>query len=369
MRKLLRKCLPGLLLSVGLAAPALAVDATVGPVNVAIGGYVKLDTIWTNKMVDNAAGPTAVPVDNPSKNHNNFLMDARESRLNFTGTTTVEGVKLKGFIEGDFYGTWDGNEILRLRHAYLNADFGNGFSVLAGKAWSNSMPLNVWPPETIDFNGPAAQMFARLPQLRVTYDVPAAKFAVAGSIESSAESDRALPLFTARTTWSPGPAIIEATAIATQNRDIDGEDEEKEFAWGATLSGQVTLGPVTGYAHVQRLSGLNATLGNWDFADTAGSGSDFANIKATGVEAGASCGFGSTTFNAVFGLNRADNSTEQLKGSDSFRYLETFHVNVIQALWKDKVRVGLEYQFARGKYFNDDTGNYSRVQAGVWYNF
>ncbi|HWP35532.1 MAG TPA: hypothetical protein VNM66_08045 [Thermodesulfobacteriota bacterium] len=68
-----------------------------------------------------------------------FLLEARESRLDVTGTGEVVGVKVRGFVEADFF-TGEGDRFttnsrgLRLRHAYGEATLPEGSPSSPGRA-------------------------------------------------------------------------------------------------------------------------------------------------------------------------------------------------------------------------------------------
>ena len=105
-----------------------------GDTTFSVGGYVKAEGVFAS----------------PDKGESDFEGNARESRINFTTTTLVDNRKLKGFIEGDFYGDYaSGGSNLRLRHAYLQVD-----NVTVGKTW-NGQFFAVAPrlTEQLDFWG------------------------------------------------------------------------------------------------------------------------------------------------------------------------------------------------------------------------
>jgi hypothetical protein len=143
--------------------------------SVTLGGYVKLDAVFSNPSsgVDSTADlflqPNAIPV-GPSagdNEHNQVKFGARESRLFAKTSTPTSWGDLVKYIEGDFYGA-DGNESVsnssgpRLRHAY-----GSLGHLLAGQTWTNFMYVPSLP-ETLDFGGPVGQIFNRQAQLRWT---------------------------------------------------------------------------------------------------------------------------------------------------------------------------------------------------------
>ena len=143
---------------------------------VSVSGYVKLDVQYSDKIFGGgfpSPGVAATPLDtNKEADNNQTLLDARQSRIRATFDDTVGGVKMSGKIEGDFF-TGDGNALtsnsrhLRLRFAYARADHPSGFFLLAGQNWSLYMNDTIASPNLVDFNGPAGQIFARQPQIRV----------------------------------------------------------------------------------------------------------------------------------------------------------------------------------------------------------
>src|SRR4051812_24357844 len=143
--------------------------------SVTLGGYVKLDAVFTNpsagvgSTADLFLQPGTIPVGPGAgdNEHNQVKFGARESRLFVKTSTPTSLGDLVTYVEGDFYGA-DGNESVsnsngpRLRHAY-----GSLGHLLAGQTWSNFMFVPSLP-ETLDFGGPAAQIFDRQAQVRWT---------------------------------------------------------------------------------------------------------------------------------------------------------------------------------------------------------
>jgi hypothetical protein len=143
--------------------------------SVTLGGYVKLDAVFSNPSVgvdspgDLMLSPSSIAVGPAAGNHerNQVKFGARETRLFVKTNTPTSFGDLDTHVEFDFYGA-DGNESvsnshgLRLRHAY--GTLGN---FLAGQTWTDFMnPAAL--PETLDFGGPAGQIFDRQAQVRWT---------------------------------------------------------------------------------------------------------------------------------------------------------------------------------------------------------
>jgi hypothetical protein len=143
--------------------------------SVTLGGYVKLDAVFSNPSTgvdakgDLSLDPNAIQVGPTAgaNERNQVKFGARESRL-FVKTSTPTTVgDVNTHVEFDFYGA-DGNESvsnshgLRLRHAY-----GTLSHLLAGQTWTNFMnPAAL--PDTVDFGGPVGQIFERQAQVRWT---------------------------------------------------------------------------------------------------------------------------------------------------------------------------------------------------------
>lgn len=375
----------------GALALALAVllgaAATASAAEVKIGGYAKLDVIWSDKIAGGgngsaaeiAGGPSAVPLDSePQFDNGDFALDARQSRLNFTATGEVEGVRLRGFIESDFF-TSEGNRNvsnsrgLRLRHAYSQATLPSGLFVLAGQTWSTFMNLATAPPETIDFNGPAGQLFNREPQLRVGYTTGGLSFlasieshSVSGLDPSTLNQSQELPLFVTKAVWSTDVFAAEIGGAATENRAIFGGTDDTETAWAVQGGVKIPVGPVRLVGQIHFSDGLNR-LANGDFADAAAGASTIENIETLGWYAGASYALGPTTeLNAVYGWAEADESALNTGANDERH--QTLHLNVLQKLWGN-MQVGLEYQYAKRELFDGDEGDLNRIQLAWWYFF
>ena len=152
-------------------APAAAVESGAKPrswklpgtnTSMQIGGYAKLDIIYDINAGVGFALSTA-PADGTAaaNRQGNFLLHARQTRFWIRTWTPTDWGELETHIQGDFFGA--GNFTWRMRHAY-----GRLGPVLAGQTWSNFMALHALP-ETLDFAGPAGDIFVRQGQLRYTH--------------------------------------------------------------------------------------------------------------------------------------------------------------------------------------------------------
>jgi len=360
--------------------PAAAAD-------IKVGGYAKLDLIYSDriaggggsKVAEFAGGASAVPVaSDVDAKHGDAMVNARESRFNLTTTGESEGVKLKGFIEADFV-TNEGSAYvsnsrgLRLRHAYGQATMGNGVFVLGGQYWSN-FQNNEQFYNTVDFNGPAGQLYNRAPQLRVgwkgggvTATVSTEQSAVLtpdGSIPAVLAQSPALPMFTGKVHYAVSGFSVQAAVAYTQNRATT--DRVDAFGGQFGVEVPVPLGkPVTLQAYVSYLDGVNH-LANGDFGDAAVVGTEVKNIRTTGGYAGATAQVAKKT--AVSGYYGRREAARAVVSTGEDKLQESVHVNVVQKLWGG-LEAGLEYQYGRRQQFDGQSGEMNRVQGAMWFYF
>ncbi|MBY8966384.1 DcaP family trimeric outer membrane transporter [Algiphilus sp.] len=172
----------------GLAASgtASAISAQFGDTEFSLGGYIKLDALYTNYSVGPVPSnrgrqftiPSIVPVGD-GDSEGALDLSARESRFNFKTVTTTDRHRFTSFIELDFLdAAFDGDlaneERLvngsnpRLRHAFVSWGMPTGGELLLGQTWSTFMELAAYP-DLLDFIGPAQGMtFIRQPMVRYT---------------------------------------------------------------------------------------------------------------------------------------------------------------------------------------------------------
>ena len=147
-----------------------------------VGGYTKGDVVFT--FDDFAPGPVNTAVDleallvGPSTGEggDRVRFHALQSRVNFDARTTTDLGSARAFLEFDLFGG-GGNEGFsnsanpRLRHAFAEIGLDNlGGTLLVGQTWTNYGDLNSYA-NTLDFNGPNAQVFIRQAQVRWTQPI------------------------------------------------------------------------------------------------------------------------------------------------------------------------------------------------------
>jgi hypothetical protein len=373
-----------------VAAPANVVTGGATPgsfklpgsgTSVTIGGYAKLDAIYTSKSAgvnsasDQNLDVTAIPV-GPGAGANEkqqLTLHARQSRL-FVSTNTPSAMgDINTRLEWDLFGT-TGNEVasnshnLRLRHAW-----GSIGGLLAGQAWSNFMALGA-SADTLDFAGPVAVPFVRQPQVRWTQPYSLGQWSVA--LESPETTlgatprpdDDRIPDLTGNIQFKTSVGQFWLTGLARQLR-IDTPAAQDSKGGGAIgFSGAI---PVYGKDMFRfGLNGGNALGRYWGgvfqdaFLDAGG------KLKLAN-QYGATASyqhFWSDQLRSTVALGTMYiNNPDFALGTANKRF-HSAHLNLI---WSPitNTSLGVEYMYGRRETENGLTGSINRLQASAQYAF
>ncbi len=289
-----------------LARGASAFDWTIGKTAINLGGYVKLDTIYSRFSDGPVAQSTArdfyVPGGTPifpigASPHSYVDFSAKETRL-WLGTKTDFGEhSLGSYVEIDFISgqipqtlvvspagatATTGTKVSTnaynpaLRRAYITFD--NHW--LFGQDWSTFQNSAVLP-DTIDFIGPTeGTIFVRQPQVRFTcgglqLSVESAETTVypfRGAAASKTD-DNFVPDFVARYDLKTGFGDFALAGLARMLKDsntVGGAVDDASFGWGGSLSGKI---PVLGKDDVRFMftggKGIGRYLALSAFGDAA----------------------------------------------------------------------------------------------------
>lgn len=153
-----------------------------------VAGHVKLDAIYDAKQ---SVGPQddfgAIPMNGaPGTDRKGTWANsnAKQSYIYFETHTATPYGDLMSHISGDFYLSAQGNPnisnsySLRLRNAY-----GALGEWMFGQNWTTFQDTAAGP-NSLDFNGPAGQVFIRQPQVRWTHSLPGTKDTIMLSLEN-----------------------------------------------------------------------------------------------------------------------------------------------------------------------------------------
>lgn len=361
--------------------------------SVTIGGYVKLDAVYSNPSAgvdtkgDLFLDPTAIAVGPGAGNNerNQVKFGARESRLFVKTSTPTTLGDLNTHIEADFYGA-DGNESvsnshgLRLRHAY--GTFGH---LLAGQTWTNFMnPASL--PDTLDFGGPVGQIFDRQAQVRwtqafgpgslgsgqwsVALENPETVLQIPGGASFRADDDR-FPDITGQVLFKTSYGNISLHGIVRQIRiDSGSAPAATDQRWGGAVS----------------LAGVMPTTGRDDFRFTVSAGNAIGRYSdgffpdgVLGADGqvrlpkqfawfAAYRHYWSDSWRSNLVLSSAEENNPAGAPAQTNKSTRSAHVNLI---WSPVANsdLGLEYIFADRETEDGLKGHLNRVQASAKYAF
>lgn len=365
-----------------------------------IGGYAKLDILYDfNGFLGDQLAINGVPTRGsaPANRDGNFRLHARQSRLWLKTWTPTDWGELATHIEGDFFRDNGGNPVFRLRHAY-----GSLGPVLAGQNWSTFMPI-WYIQETLDFTGPAGQIFNRQAMLRYTHRLfrglhailavedpgglgtagPATTGAFAGAATSGPNF---MPDIIAALhyRWSAGGLYLSGIVRGLEVNDGAGGAavgpgfHDRAIGWGIALAGKYVVtqrldlggGIVYGEGLAKYIIGIDV--------DAVVNGSN-AGVSLDPVETLGAFGWvryrwtNTVRTNVVLGYSRQDVSGDTTggkavvaAGTDAWNW--TVHANVI---WSPvpQVNFGAEYIYVFRSVYNGPNGIGNRLQIGMQYKF
>jgi len=365
-----------------------ATAAKIGDTEFTYGGYIKLDTMWSDYSAGASAGtsvgrdfyvPSTLTVGDDDSSDAVFDMHARQSRFNF-GTSTLldNGKKINSKIEIDFLASAaGGNERVsnsfapRIRHAFITYD-----GWLFGQTWSNFQNVGALP-ETLDFVGPAeGTVFVRQAQIKYTtgawsfsLENPESTITTTGGARVATD-DASLPDFTARYTHKADWGNLVVTALARQLTYKVGGIDADETSFGISASGMFKVGDdnikfmLTQGKGLGRYVGLNVAHGavlNGDELDAIDSTSGFVAYQHKWSSQWRS------TF--LYSFFSADNNTDLLSISgDPTESTQSYSANILYSPVK-RLTFGAELKHAERETQSGIDGDLDRLQFSVKYAF
>jgi hypothetical protein len=365
-----------------------ATAAKIGDTEFTYGGYIKLDTMWSDYSAGASAGtsvgrdfyvPSTLTVGDDDSSDAVFDMHARQSRFNF-GTSTLldNGKKINSKIEIDFLASAaGGNERVsnsfapRIRHAFITYD-----GWLFGQTWSNFQNVGALP-ETLDFVGPAeGTVFVRQAQIKYTtgawsfsLENPESTITTTGGARVATD-DASLPDFTARYTHKADWGNLVVTALARQLTYKVGGIDADETSFGISASGMFKVGDdnikfmLTQGKGLGRYVGLNVAHGavlNGDELDAIDSTSGFVAYQHKWSNQWRS------TF--LYSFFSADNNTDLLSISgDPTESTQSYSANILYSPVK-RLTFGAELKHAERETQSGIDGDLDRLQFSVKYAF
>jgi hypothetical protein len=397
--------LGGLLLS----QDASAFDWVIGNTKVNLGGYGKLDMLYSRfsdgpvpqSIVRDFYVPSGTPIFATGATPHSYLdFHVKETRL-WLGTNTDFGEhKLGSYVEIDFISgqipqtvlisptvsATTGSKIATnaynpaLRRAYITFD-----QWLFGQDWSTFQNANVFP-DTIDFIGPEdGTIFVRQPQVRYTYmglqlaiETPETTVYPFRGVAFTKTDDNLIPDFVARLNLKTGYGDFAIAGLVRQLRDTNtvGGADSNSVGWGGSVSGKVPLLGVpllgkddvrfmfTGGRGIGRYLALGSTLGDALVNSSFGLQSvwvvnGFVAYRHVWTEEWRS----NVILSGISGFSIGD-----FLGSTATRRTGSAAVNLLYSP-VTKLTLGGEYRFAIREDLAANNGNLSRLQVSAKYYF
>jgi hypothetical protein len=351
------------------------------------GGYVKLDTMYSDYSGGAVAGssagrdfyiPSTVPVGSDGEAY--FDMHAQESRINFRSTHNLDnGSKITTFVEMDFLASGQGNEVVsnsfspRLRHAFFSY---NNWTF--GQTWMTFFNVGALP-ENLDFVGPAeSTVFGRNPMIRYTsgnwqfaIENPESLIMAYQDNSRAAYDTSKVPDLVARYNMSGDWGNFTVAAIGRQLRYEAGGQSDSTSGYGISLSGKHPVGNKDDFRWmVTTGKGLGRYIGVALTSDAVkDSSGNLHTIDSTSV-------FGSYRHfwnekwrsNFTLGYTSVDNPIEYVDEGYATSEASSVHVNLIYSP-VPKLDLGIEFMHANREVESGVDGDLDRLQFSAKYAY
>ena len=237
----------------------------VGNTTVKLGGFVRLNVIASRYNDGEAAVgglgkefflPQQIPVGGGFSSQD-LLLSARQTRLQFSTSTPMNGTDIKTLVEFDFALATAPVGAQRATNPYTPT-FRRGFieygNLLVGQEWSTFQNIAVLP-ETTDFVGPLdGTVFNRQAQVRYTIPLrsgltlqiaaenPETETALPANAALVDTDDDRLPDVVARVNWKPKFGDFALAGLARELRTDTLGSGDTAFGWGVSGSGKIPIG-------------------------------------------------------------------------------------------------------------------------------
>lgn len=355
--------------------------------SVTLGGYVKLDAIFSDRSAGVASSADqeyeagAVPIGAAADNERNQLkLHARQSRFNLKTSTPTALGELASFVEFDLFGA-AGNESvsnsngLRVRHAY--ATLGH---LLFGQTWTTFSDVASYP-ETVDFGGPAGVVFARQAQVRWTEPFAGGRWALAlenpetvvslpGGESFRADDDR-FPDIAGQIKFDTSRGSYSIAGIARQlGVDSASAPTARERKWGAAL-GVNGVVPLFAKDDVRFSAYYGNAIGRYSvgfFSDALLDSDSHLVLPNQWLAMAAYRHFWSANLRSTIALSALRSNNPAATAGSVNKAAQSAHVNVI---WSPlaQVNLGVEYIHAMREIESGETGRLNRIQTSAQYVF
>jgi len=361
-------------------------------------GFLRVDAVYDSDHMNDAQLPRYVlSEDDATSGSDSWTIYTRLTRLglDLDGGEVMDGHKLTGKLEFDFYGDSEASDSRnepRIRHAYLNLAK-DEFSFLAGQTWDLFSPL--FPSANPDMlNWDAGNPGDRRPQLRFGY-MPgigedsslllSAALAMQGAIDSQEDGtngglpngvidgeDAGVPQVQARAAYGTeilGNSKSELGAwLAWGKEEADTALASGDDEWTATIYGIDLVLPLTDELKLRGEFWLGENAD--DYRGGIGQGINTTTgdeIAAMGYWAELLYAWSKTT-DVFAGYSVDDPDDDDLPTTGGRDKNAVAYAGAQYRVW-DPVRLGWEYLFWNTEYTGQDDGTNHRFHLWIAYHF
>lgn len=266
-----------------------------------------------------------------------FDTSIRVSRFGIRSSTDTEIGKIGTQLEFDLFGS-GGDQAsspnLRVRHANITV----GDAWLLGQFWTNFMPLSHYPT-TADFNGPVGITFARVPQIRYTWNAGNGLQLSTSLEEFNGATNSADPVLTAAAAYTSDTFSLRAAGLIgtfeAGGQTLDTEGLTVSGSFKPWQGGTFTASYVTGQALGNLLIGAGGAAASLQVGGVENEAEGFTIEYRQDLSEKLNVGiaYGSESFDLPIGIGA---------GGNSFNDLESLHVNAFFTP-VENFTIGVEY--------------------------
>ncbi|OBP13535.1 porin [Rheinheimera sp. SA_1] len=350
-----------------------------------VGGYVKLDAMWTDTSDSSIATgvgrdfyvPGLIPVGGASESAK-WDMHARQSRFFITSDTMLEnGKKISGRFEFDMMGTTIGDQRTsngyspEIRHAFVSYD---GWTF--GQTWSTFMDVNALP-DSLDFVGTTdGTVFVRQAMVRYTtggfqvaLENPETTVTPLGGGTRIVTDDNSVPDVVLRYNYTADWGGLTVSGLTRQLSYQQGAIDDSVRTSGVTFSGKLNLSKTDDL----RFALTYGDVGRYLSLNTANDAALNANNQLTAIS---SIGYTLAYKHAwndkwrsslFYSAQHIDNPVEST-GLAQTAKTSSYSANLIYQL-ASKVSVGVEFRHATRVLESDLEADLNRIQFSAKYDF
>ena len=374
-----------------LAAPAHAQDAK----SFEVYGFAMADYIQDFKRVDPAWQDTLRPSKIPTTegqfgSDGQAMLSIKQSRFGVRGSAPTGGDTLQFQFEFDLYGTGvdAGQTTMRVRHVY--GQWGNW---LAGQTNTLFMDIDIFP-NVIDYWGPNGMAFVRTPQIRWTpvhsgdntfavaiekpgNDIDPGQFREVDPSLGNFQANNEFPDITAQYKLNQSWGHLQIAGIL---RKLGVENianpanivKRDDTGWGVDVTASIKVGArdkvLLGFV---KGAGI-ATYMNDGGVDMAPTTPVVATTQAKAVDlTGVSAYFDhywNTKWSSSIGYSYDEVDNLAGQAGNAFKKGEYFSANILNTP-AENILIGAEVLWGKREDFNGNSGDDSRIQFSVKYNF